>query len=43
MNIYLDASKNILIEGNILRVTSDAYDTKWGSACGIGMSSESGN
>ena len=43
MNIYLDASKSILIEGNILRVTSDAYDTKWGSACGIGMSSESGN
>ena len=43
MNIYLDASKNILIEGNILRVNSDAYDTKWGSACGVGMSSESGN
>ena len=28
MNIYCDASKNILIDGNILRVNSDDYDTK---------------
>ena len=27
MNIYIDASKNILLDGNILRVTSDDYNT----------------
>ena len=43
MNIYCDASKNILIDGNILRVNSDDYDTKWGNACGIGLASESEN
>ena len=43
MNIYLDASKNIVIDSNILKVNSSDYDTKWGSACGIGLSSESGN
>ena len=43
MNIYLDASRNIILDKNILRVTSDEYDTKWGSACGIGLASESGN
>ncbi len=43
MNIYLDASRNILIEGNILRVNSNLYDSKNGNACGIGMASESGN
>ena len=29
MNIYYDASKNILIDGNNLRVNFDNYDTKW--------------
>jgi len=43
MNIYLDASKNSLIEGNILRVTSSEHDTVWGGACGVGLASESGN
>ena len=42
MNIYVDASRNIVIEGNILRVNTDAYNTKWGRACGIGMAPESG-
>ena len=42
MNIYVDASRNIVIEGNILRVNTDDYNTKWGRACGIGMAPESG-
>ena len=42
MNIYVDASRNIVIEGNILRVNTDYYNTKWGRACGIGMAPESG-
>ena len=42
MNIYVDASRNIVIEGNILRVNTDNYNTKWGRACGIGMAPESG-
>ena len=43
MNIYCDASRNILIEGNILRVNSNDYDSKNGNACGVGLASESGN
>ena len=42
MNIYIDASRNILIEGNTLRVNTDVYNTKWGRACGVGMAPESG-
>ena len=42
MNIYVDASRNIVIEGNTLRVNTDAYITKWGRACGVGMAPESG-
>lgn len=42
MNIYCDASKNILIEGNILRVNSEEYNSKYGNACGVGLAPESG-
>ena len=42
MNIYIDASRNILIEGNTLRVNTEAYNTQWGRACGVGMAPESG-
>ena len=42
MNIYVDVSRNIVIDGNILRVNTDDYNTKWGRACGIGMAPESG-
>jgi len=42
MNIYIDASRNITIDSNILRVNTDSYNTKWGRACGIGMAPESG-
>ena len=42
MNIYIDASRNIVIEGNVLRVNTDNYNTKWGRACGVGMAPESG-
>lgn len=41
MNIYIDSSKNINITENILRVNSTQFNTKWGKACGIGMSPES--
>ena len=42
MNIYIDASRNITLDSNILRVNTDSYNTKWGRACGIGMAPESG-
>ena len=42
MNIYIDASRNIIVEGNTLRVNTDSYNTKWGRACGVGMAPESG-
>ena len=42
MNIYIDASRNVVVEGNTLRVNTDAYNTKWGRACGVGMAPESG-
>ena len=42
MNIYIDASRNIVIEGNTLRVNTDSYNTKWGRACGVGLAPESG-
>ena len=43
MNIYLESSKNILIDSNILRVNSDEHNSHIGKACGIGLSSERGN
>jgi len=43
MNIYIDKSKNIIINRNILRVNSDEHDSHLGNACGIGLSSEKGN
>jgi hypothetical protein len=42
MNIYIDASRNIVVDGNTLRVNTDTYNTKWGRACGVGMAPESG-
>ena len=42
MNIYIDVSKNIVLDGNILRVTSEDYNTQWGKACAIGLAAESG-
>ena len=43
MNMYIDKSKNIIINRNILRVNSDEHDSHLGNACGIGLSSEGGN
>ena len=42
-NIYIDSSKYIDIDGNILRVNSTEYDNKYGSACGIAMSPDDNN
>ena len=36
-NIYINTSKWLDIDGNILRVNSTEYDNKYGSACGIAM------
>ena len=36
-NIYINSSKHIDIDGNILRVNSTEYDNKYGAACGIAM------
>ena len=43
MNILCDSSKNILIDGNVLRVNSEEYDSHLGNACGIGLTSAEGN
>ena len=40
MNIYYDASKNILIDGNNLWVNFDNY-TKWGNSYDVGLDSDS--
>lgn len=37
-NIYIDSSRNIVIDGNILKVNDTYYNNKWGKAGGIGMS-----
>ena len=39
-NIYIDSSKNIEIDGNLLKVNDTYYNNKWGKAGGIGMSPE---
>ena len=39
-NIYIDSSRNIDINGNILKVNDTYYNNKWGKAGGIGMSPE---
>ena len=41
MNIYLYSSINLLIERNIIKVTNDDYNSKFGKAVGIGLSSDS--
>ena len=43
MNIYLYSSKNLLIERNIIKVTNQNYNSKYGKAVGIGLSSDSEN
>ena len=43
MNLYIHSSKNIIIEGNIIRINSNDYDSHLGNACGIGLTSESKN
>ena len=43
MNIYCDSSKNIIIDGNVLRVNSEQWDSHLGKACGIGLSSGEGD
>ena len=40
-NIYIDSSKNILINKNIIRVNSTEYNNKYGKASGITMSPDS--
>ena len=42
-NIYIDSSKYIDIDGNILRVNTTYYDNKYGSASGIAMSPDDNN
>ena len=41
-NIYIDSGFEMDIDGNILRVNSTQYDNKYGSACGIAMTSDIG-
>ena len=43
MNIYLYSSKNLLIERNIIKVTNQNYNSIYGKAVGIGLSSDSEN
>ena len=41
MNIYLYSSINLLIERNIIKVTNEDYNSKFGKAVGLGLSSDS--
>ena len=43
MNIYLYSSKNLLIKGNIIKVTNKEYNSKFGKAVGIGLSTDNTN
>ena len=43
MNIYIQESKNILIDGNIIRVNTDQFNSHLGYSCGIGLSSGADN
>lgn len=43
MNIYIQESKNIIIDGNILRINSDKFDFDLLNTCGIGLSSGTDN
>ena len=40
LNLYLYNSKNTLIEGNLIEVTKKDYNSKFGKAVGIGLSSD---
>ena len=41
MNMYIYSSKNLLIKGNILKVINQDYNSKFGKAVGIGLSTDS--
>ena len=41
MNMYIYSSKNLIIKGNILRITNQDYNSKFGKAVGIGLSTDS--
>ena len=41
INVYLYSSKNTLIQGNIIKVTNSDYNSKFGKAIGIGLSTDS--
>ena len=41
INVYLYSSKDTLIQGNIIKVTNNDYNSKFGKAIGIGLSTDS--
>ena len=41
-SLYLDASYNTKLDGNIIRVDTNKFDSKWGVADCIGISNENG-
>ena len=41
ISIYLYSSKDTLIQGNIIKVTNNDYNSKFGKAIGIGLSTDS--
>ena len=41
MNMYIYSSKNLIIKGNILKVINQDYNSKFGKAVGIGLSTDS--
>ena len=38
-NLFIHSSKNIVIDSNLMRVTTGQFDTQIGNACGIGLTS----
>ena len=43
MNIFVNISEHILIDGNIIKITNNDYNSKFGKAVGIGLSSNNTN
>ena len=41
ISIFVHESKNIIVDRNVIRVNSDRYDSYYGRACGIGLTSPS--
>ena len=42
VSLFIEASKNIIIDKNIIKVTNDKYNSRYGKACGIVLKPQNG-